>query len=53
MTRVAMKFNNRTGRYRKFGTAKLGDMTDPNSSSAAAAWCASPGSKWTSWPTLA
>lgn len=29
MTRVAMKFNNRTGRYRKFGTAKLGDMTDP------------------------
>lgn len=28
MTRVAMKFNNRTGRYRKFGTAKLGDMTD-------------------------
>lgn len=29
MTRVEMKFNNRTGRYRKFGTAKLGDMTDP------------------------
>lgn len=28
MTRVAIKFNNRTGRYRKFGTAKLGDMTD-------------------------
>jgi len=28
MTRVAMKFSNRTGRYRKFGTAKLGDMTD-------------------------
>ena len=28
MTRVAMKYNNRTGRYRKFGTAKLGDMTD-------------------------
>ena len=28
MTRVAMKFNNRTGRYRKFGTAKIGDMTD-------------------------
>ncbi len=28
MTRVAMKFNNRTGRYRKFGTAKMGDMTD-------------------------
>jgi hypothetical protein len=29
MTRVAMKYNNRSGRYRKFGTAKLGDMTDP------------------------
>ena len=29
MTRVAMKFNNRTGRYRKFGTAKMGDMSDP------------------------
>ncbi|MEZ4957608.1 MAG: hypothetical protein R2825_28880 [Saprospiraceae bacterium] len=28
MTRVEMKFNNRTGRYRKFGAAKLGDMTD-------------------------
>ncbi len=28
MTRVEMKFNNRTGRYRKFGVAKLGDMTD-------------------------
>lgn len=28
MTRVAMKYSNRTGRYRKFGTAKLGDMTD-------------------------
>ena len=28
MTRVAIKYNNRTGRYRKFGTAKLGDMTD-------------------------
>ncbi len=28
MMRVAMKFNNRTGRYRKFGTAKMGDMTD-------------------------
>lgn len=28
MTRVAMKFNNRTGRYRKFGTSKMGDMTD-------------------------
>lgn len=28
MTRVAMKFSNRSGRYRKFGTAKLGDMTD-------------------------
>jgi hypothetical protein len=29
MTRVAMKFHDRTGRYRKFGTAKLGDMSDP------------------------
>ena len=28
MTRVKMRFNDRTGRYRKFGTAKLGDMTD-------------------------
>jgi hypothetical protein len=28
MTRVAMKFNNRSGRHRKFGTAKMGDMTD-------------------------
>ncbi len=28
MTRVALKYNSRTGRYRKFGTAKLGDMTD-------------------------
>ena len=28
MTRVTMKFSNRTGRYRKFGTAKMGDMTD-------------------------
>ena len=28
MTSVAMKYSNRTGRYRKFGTAKLGDMTD-------------------------
>ena len=28
MTRVAMKYSNRSGRYRKFGTAKLGDMTD-------------------------
>lgn len=28
MTRVAMKFNERTGRYRKFGTSKLGDMSD-------------------------
>lgn len=28
MTRVRMAFSNRTGRYRKFGTAKLGDMTD-------------------------
>jgi hypothetical protein len=28
MTRVAIKYNNRTGRYRKFGVSKLGDMTD-------------------------
>lgn len=28
MTRVAMKYSNRTGRYRKFGTSKLGDMSD-------------------------
>lgn len=29
MTRVAMKFHDKTGRYRKFGTSKLGDMSDP------------------------
>ena len=29
MNRVAMVYSNRTGRYRKFGTSKLGDMTDP------------------------
>ena len=28
MTRVALKYNNRSGRYRKFGTSKMGDMTD-------------------------
>lgn len=28
MTRVALKYNNKTGRYRKFGANKLGDMTD-------------------------
>ena len=28
MTRVRMAFSNRTGRYRKFGTQKIGDMTD-------------------------
>lgn len=28
MTRVAIKYSNRTGRYRKFGTSKMGDMTD-------------------------
>ena len=28
MTRVSMKYSNRSGRYRKFGTAKMGDMTD-------------------------
>ncbi len=29
MTRVALKFHDKTGRYRKFGTSKLGDMSDP------------------------
>jgi hypothetical protein len=29
MTRVAIKYGERTGRYRKFGTAKMGDMSDP------------------------
>jgi hypothetical protein len=29
MTRVAMKYHDRTGRYRKCGTAQLGDMSDP------------------------
>jgi hypothetical protein len=28
MTRVSIKYSNRSGHYRKFGTAKLGDMTD-------------------------
>ena len=28
MTRVAMKYSTRSGRYRKFGTSKIGDMTD-------------------------
>lgn len=28
MTRVAIKYSNRSGRYRKFGTSKMGDMTD-------------------------
>ncbi len=28
MTRVAIKYNVKTGRYRKFGANKLGDMTD-------------------------
>lgn len=28
MTRVAMRYSNRSGRYRKFGTAKMNDMTD-------------------------
>lgn len=28
MTRVKMKYSNRSGRYRKFGTTKMGDMTD-------------------------
>lgn len=29
MTRVAMKFHNKSGRYRRFGTRKMGDMSDP------------------------
>lgn len=29
MTRVAMKYHDRSGRYRKFGTSKLGDMSAP------------------------
>jgi hypothetical protein len=29
MTRVEMKYHNRSGRYRKFGTTKMGDMSDP------------------------
>ncbi len=29
MNRVATVFSNRTGRYRQFGTAKMGDMSDP------------------------
>ncbi len=29
MTRVAMKYHDKTGRYRKFGTSKLSDMSDP------------------------
>lgn len=28
MIKVSIRYNNRTGRYRKFGTAKMGDMTD-------------------------
>ena len=28
MTRVSVKYHNKSGRYRKFGTAKLGDMSD-------------------------
>jgi len=28
MTRVAIKYTNRSGRYRKFGTSKMGDMND-------------------------
>jgi len=30
MTRVETKYDNRTGRYRKFGTAKLHEMSDPH-----------------------
>lgn len=29
MTRVAMKYHNKSGRYRRFGTRKMGDMSDP------------------------
>ena len=29
MTRVAMKYSRKSGHYRKFGTAKLADMSDP------------------------
>lgn len=29
MTRVASKYNTRSGHYRKFGTAKMNDMSDP------------------------
>ena len=28
MTKVSIKYSNRSGRYRKFGTAKMGDMAD-------------------------
>lgn len=28
MTRVAMKYHNKSGRYRRFGTQKMGDMSD-------------------------
>lgn len=28
MTRIATKYGNRSGQYRKFGTTKMGDMTD-------------------------
>ena len=28
MTRIETRYSNRSGRYRKFGTAKMGDMTD-------------------------
>lgn len=28
MTRVAMKYHNKSGRYRRFGTRKMGDMND-------------------------
>jgi hypothetical protein len=28
MTRVAMKYHNKSGRYRRFGTRKMGDMSD-------------------------
>jgi hypothetical protein len=30
MTRVETKYDSKTGRYRKFGTAKLHEMNDPN-----------------------
>ena len=44
MTRVALKFHDKTGRFRKFGTSKLGDMTDPH-----LLFCARPKSPVPKW----